>query len=547
MAEALPQLLGRQVSGFTALPLPRQFGLLAGFAAVVALVITLGNWALSPTYQVLLPGLGERDKAQAITVLTRNGMPNRLDPVSGALMVPAPRAHEARLQLATDGIPREAGIGFELLDQETGIGTSRMVENTRYQRALEGELARSVTTLHSVDSARVHLALPRQSVFVRDRKHASASVLVNLHPGRVLDEAQVAGVVHLVASSVPELEPERVTIVDQRGRLLSQPEQAANGALTVRHLDYTRRVEDSLRERVEAMLIPLLGESGMRVQVTADMDFTQVESTRESYDGDRAALRSEQLAEETSRNGIRGGVPGALTNQPPGAATLAELDADGVVLTGEETAEALPGSRSSRSTRNYEVDRTIEHTRQAPASLKRLSVAVVVDHREVLRDGEAVREPRDAAELDYLASLVREAVGFDETRGDSVNLVNASFRALQQDPALEPAPFWEEVWFRDLVKQGLAALGLLIVVLFVVRPALHRLAQPAPATLGTRDLAALAAQGGELEDDSLSLGGSRPRAVTFDDRLQSARKVATEDPRLAAQVVRQWMRSDEAG
>jgi flagellar M-ring protein FliF len=250
MADNLPDVLGKQVAGFTALPMQRQFGLVLGVALVVAVGVTIAMWGMQPTYQVLLPGMSERDQAQALTVLGREGIRTRLDPATGTLMVPATSVHEARLKLATEGLPRSAGVGFELLDEDRGLGTSRMQETARYQRALEGELTRSIMTLSSVNAARVHLALPRQSVFVRDRVRPSASVLVDLHPGRTLDETQIAGIVHMVASSVPELEAERVTVLDQRGRLLSQPANTAIAALPARQLDYTRRVEELLLDRI---------------------------------------------------------------------------------------------------------------------------------------------------------------------------------------------------------------------------------------------------------------------------------------------------------
>jgi flagellar M-ring protein FliF len=570
MAETLPQAFGRPLYGFTALPLPKQAGFLAGVAVIVAIAVGMVTWAMRPTYQPLMPGLSETDKALAITALTRSGIPHQLDSASGMLMVPAAEMHQARLQLATEGLPKTGGVGFELLDQQAGIGTSRMVENTRYQRALEGELARSVTTLSGVESARVHLALPRQTVFVRDRVRPSASVLVNLHPGRTLDDVQIAGIVHLVASSVPELEPERVTVVDQRGRLLSQSDDSRGNGAPSRQLEYTQALEDSIRQRVRDILAPIVGEAGVRVQVSAEVDFTQVESTKESFDGDNLALRSEQLAEEENRSGRAGGVPGALSNQPPGAATIAPPDgvpaADGAAVASADGAVSVqqPVNRNSRSTRNYEVDRTVEHIKQAPASLSRLSVAVVVDDREVPgENGQPSRVPRTEEELAYLRGLVRDAIGVDEARGDRVTLVNASFREYQAEPEPEAIPLWEQPWFLDLVKQGLGALGVLILILAVLRPAFNKLAQ-APRALGhaggtgaafrepllpgsvgavgpeTQRLPAGGRAADPLGDDTVSIG-ARPMP---EERLAHARAVAKEDPRVVAQVVRQWMGSD---
>ncbi|MEQ8992318.1 MAG: flagellar basal-body MS-ring/collar protein FliF [Pseudomonadales bacterium] len=540
MAQSLPQTLNRQLQGFTGLPLQRQLGLIGGLALVAALAVTLLTWGMRPQYQVLLPGMSDQDKSAAIASLTRAGIEHRLDPASGLLTVPGPRMHEARLQLATDGLPKADGVGFELLDRDTGIGTSQMAETARFQRALEGELARSVATLNSVQSARVHLALPRRTVFLRDRASPSASVLVDLHPGRNLDEVQIAGIVHLVASSVPELDPQRVTVVDQRGRLLSQPEDAVGSGTPVRQLEYARQLESSIRQRVLDILAPVVGEQGVRVQVAAEVDFTQVESTREVFDGDNRALRSEQLAQEERRSGATGGVPGALTNQPPGAATVAAAVPAAAGSTEAEAVAATPLDRNSRSTRNYEIDRTIEHVRQAPASLSRLSVAVVVDDREVVgADGARVREPRPADEIDYLSGLVREAIGYNEARGDRVTLVNASFRQAESLPESEPLPIWQQEWFQPQVKRVLAAVGVLLLMLLVLRPALKGLAQ-APA--GTPRLAAAGAAG-QLQDDRVQVGGMS--GPSPQERLGQVRTLAKEDPRVVAQVVKEWMGKDE--
>jgi len=558
MAQATAQSVARQLLGFGSLPLQRQLSILVGLGVVVALVVTLVTWGTQPTFQAVLPGMSERDKAEAIDLLTRAGIAHHLDTSTGAVMVPDSKVHEARLQLATGGLPREHGVGFELLDRDGGFGTSRMIENTRYQRALEGELARSVTTLDNVESARVHLALPRQSAFVRDRVRPSASVLVNLRPGRSIDDVQVAAIIHLVASSVAELEPERVTVVDQRGRLLSHPDDVASG-VPGPQLDYTRRVEESIRKRVQDLLAPLVGEGGMRVQVAAEIDFTQVESTRETYDGDKRALRSEQVSEDENRSGVAAGVPGALSNQPPGPAVVAQQSAPGngqgtatgtqangakAAATAETAAvaDAPPQSRSSQATRNFEVDRTIEHTKQAPGSLRRLSVAVVVDDRETVNEkGEAVRSPRDAAEIEHLTSLVREAVGYDEARGDRVSLINASFVVAEPVVSADPVAMWEEAWFRDLVKQGLAALGVLALILFVLRPALTKLAAGAPA--GGFQMATPAGGFVEVANDNVTIA-PRP-GPSSEERLLQARSLAKEDPRLVAHVVKQWMDKDE--
>jgi flagellar M-ring protein FliF len=580
MADTLPQTLSKQFSGLSRLPAHRQFGLVLGLAVVAAIAVGVALWGFTPRYTVLLSGASADDAAAAVEALDRREIPHRLDEHSGALTVPANRVHEARLALATDGLPRAHGVGFELLDEQRGFVASEALESARYQRALEGEIARSVETLDSIDSARVHLALPRQSVFLRDRVKPSASVLVNLHAGRSLDDAQIAGIVNLVASSVTGLETERVTVVDQRGRLLSRSDEQGGGASPSRQLDYTRRIEDAYRRRVEDILAPLVGRDGMRVQVTAEVDFTEVESTLETYDPSKPALRSEQVSEESAPGGLVGGVPGSLTNQPPAGATIAAAAGGaaafggggagatpaGVPLAGAQVAggtsgavgiasgaeavdsstssgagsAALPMSRSRHSTRNFELDHKIDHVRQAPATLRRLSVAVVVDDKDAVdAEGAHARTPRGAEEMEHLTALVREAVGFDEARGDRINVINASFREMEAVPPLPAAPLWQQPWARELARYGIAALGFALLVLLVLRPVLKSLASVPGSAEPAAGLPAPLAPGLPVP----AAAGNDQAALT-EQALGRARRMATEDPRVAAQVVRQWINGD---
>lgn len=550
MATSLTTTFNQQMQGFTSLPRQSQVGLLVGVAATVALVASLFLWVTRPSYAVLFPGLGERESAQVMEALGRQGIPYRIDPLSGALKVPSGRVHEARLQMATEGLPRTGGFGFEIMEQDQGIGTSRLVETARYHRALEGELARSVSTLSSVESARVHLAMPRETVFVRDRVRPSASVLVNLHPGRTLTERQVAGIVHLVSSSIPDMDPERVTVVDQRGQLLTPRDEDEGMNLSTRNLDFTRRMEESYVRRIMDIVSPIVGADGVRAQVSADLDFSRIERTIENFDPELTALRSEQLAEEESR-GIMGmmGIPGALTNQPPAGGVL---DAEGEGVLGPDA--PMPGSSSRRSTRNYEVDRTISHVREAPGTVRRLSVAVVLDFRDQLtEDGELVREPIPQEELQRIERLVREAVGFDARRGDSVNVMNAPFLPVAE-PDAYPAPvIWQEPWAQELARMALVALVALLLILLVVRPMLKGLAaKGAPETEEEAEERMRLEREG-LGEDQLSLtheGAAEPQALpgkkpaSYEENLQRVRDLIKEDPKLVAQVVKNWVADD---
>ena len=536
---------GTALDGFMRLPPQRQVGLLVALALVLGLLGAAFTYGTRPAMVPLMAGLTERDTADAMDALNRNGFKYTLDPASGRLMVPASALHEARIRLATEGLPRSATSGFENFGKDTGFGTSRMVENARYHHALEGELARSIMTLNGVESARVHLALPRPTVFLRDRATPTASVLINLHPGRNLDDAQTAGIVHLVASSVPDLEAERVTVVDQRGRLLTAPNDHASAGLSGRDLDYVQRLEQTYVRRISELLAPMLGVEGFRAQVAADVDFTLVESTREQFDPDNSVLRSEQFYEDlNSAPAGAMGIPGALSNQPPGGGVaMAPLqpNTNGLAADGAVVEPAPPQNSSRRSTRNFEIDRTVSHTRQAPASLRRLSVAVVVDHRAgAAEDGAPLREPLSEAEMAHISTLVREAVGFDAQRGDSVNVVNASFLAQTAPEPMAAPALWREPWMADLVKQGLLALLALIIVPLVLRPMLKNLSsQPVrrmPAVLpGTPGVPALAG------------AANAPLPVPAEsaaDPLKVAQDMVREDPKLVAQVVKQWVASD---
>ena len=543
-----------QFRGLASLPLERQIGLIVASVAAVTLVLSLFLWVSRPSFVVMYPNLEERETAQVMEALDRHGVRHRLDPATGTLQVAAAELHEARLKLATEGLPRTSGFGFELLQEDQGLGTSRLVEDARHQRAIEGELARSVATVEAVESARVHLAMPRQTVFVRERSRPTASVLVNLYAGRTLDRSRVAGIVHLVSSSIPDLDPENVTVVDQRGRLLTESGNGPDGlAGSGQQLDFTRRVEEGYARRILDIISPIVGADAVRAQVTADVDFSSVERTVESYAPDSATVRSEQIAEEESRGGGMAGIPGALTNQPPGAGFVRDPDADDA-----GGGREMPGSVSRRTVRNFELDRTISHVREAPGGLRRLSAAVVVDYREVPNDaGVLERVPLDEAEVERIAALVREAIGFNAERGDSVNVINASFRPQETpEPAPEP-PLWQEPWVADLARTALAVGMVLLVALLVVRPLLQSLAQRGRSVRQTQQMAlpegadAFGEAGGEQVNVGHASRGTLPApgggSGSHEANLETARTMVRENPKRVAQVMKTWIASDGAG
>jgi flagellar M-ring protein FliF len=539
MANEIATTQGGMIPG-GGLPLAvRQIGMLIAVAAAVALGVAAALWSQEPNYALLFGNLTEKDGSQVLDGLTKASIPYRIEPSNGAIMVPAKQLHEARLKLASQGLPKGNNVGFELMDEKPAFGVTQLQETARYQRAIEGELARSIGTLSTVQSARVHLAIPKQSVFIRDQDQPRASVLVDLYAGRSLDEGQVAAIVHLVSSSVPGLAANRVTVIDQKGRLLTTNESSRDLTQTSNQLDYKRRLESDFATRVEEILTPVVGPSAVRAQVVADVDFTITEQTSEKFSPERTPVRSEQVAEDVSSGGAAaGGVPGALSNQPPGPATAPEVVKPGAAK-GATAVVAAPVNSSKRATRNYEIDKTISHTKQATGNIRRLTVAVVVD--DVVstdKKGKVLRKARKPEDIERYTSLVKEAVGFDEKRGDRVNVINASFSV---PPAAEPlpsVPFWKQDWVWDLAKQVGGGIGALVVLLMVVRPLLRGLTARG-AGMGTPLL------GGGMETERAMLApGAQGAASGYEQQLQHAKQVAAQDPKRVAQVVKSWVGSD---
>lgn len=519
----------------------RRIGLVAGLVAAVAVGIGLFVWAQEPNYRPLYSRLSQQDAAEVVEALKAGNIPYRLDANTGAILVPAAQVHEVRLGLASQGLPRGEGVGYELLQRDQGFGTSQFMENARFNRALEAELARSISALNGVESARVHLAIPKQSVFIRERNQPSASVLVNLRPGRGLGESQVAAIVHMVASSVPGLEHDKVTVVDQRGRLLTRKEDNLLDA-TAQQLDYKQQLEDAYVRRIEALLTPMLGPGGVRAQVDARLEFGVEESTQELFDPAGIAVRSEQLSEQQKEDRPVGGVPGALTNQPPQAGTLAP----GEPL---DDAESRLVESSRNQTRNYEVSKTIRHSRRPLGVIQRLSVAVLVDEKDAVdEEGNPIRQPLSQEELDRISSLVQQAVGFDAERGDTISVISAPFQS--QDSA-ERTPLLEQPWVWETGRLLLAALLALALLVFVVRPLLRNLFGPKQPEELEEDPELEQLPGAEEplqlpgpEGENPLLAGV-PAPVSYEDALTAARQLVSQEPAVAANVVKDWLAEDE--
>lgn len=557
----------------------RQVGLLVGLAASVAIGFAVVLWSQQPEYKPLLGNLSGMDSSQVMDTLNAADIPYTVEPNSGALLVKSEDLARARMKLAAAGVaPSDGNVGFEILDQEQSLGTSQFMEATRYRRGLEGELARTISSLNNVKGARVHLAIPKSSVFVRDERKPTASVLVELYPGRALEPSQVMAIVNLVATSVPELTKSQVTVVDQKGNLLSDQQELSELTMAGKQFDYTRRMEGLLTQRVHNILQPVLGNGRYKAEVSADVDFSSVESTSEMFNPDQPALRSEQSVNEQRSSSLGAqGVPGALSNQPPGAAAAPEqaggqaapngpvaagqplLDANGQQVmdpaTGQPLLAPYPADKREQATRNYELDRSISHTKQQQGRLKRLSVAVVLDDKLSVNaeNGQVSRTPWSAEELARFTRLVQDSVGFDVSRGDSVSVINAPFTPDLGEEVVE-VPFYSQPWFWDIVKQVLGVLFILVLVFGVLRPVLNNITNPNKglATTGGSDaeLGEMGGLDGELSADRVSLGG--PQSILlpspsegYDAQLSAIKSLVAEDPGRVAQVVKEWINADE--
>ncbi|MDO9316645.1 MAG: flagellar basal-body MS-ring/collar protein FliF [Gammaproteobacteria bacterium] len=543
------------LTGFMRLDLVRQFGLMVGLAASVALGFAVVLWSRGEEYQPLYADMNGYDMNQLVEVLETGSTEYRVDPATGVILVPAAQVSTLRLQVAAAGITREAGYGYEALDLEQGLGTSQFMEANRYKRSQEGELQRTIMGFRNVQAARVHLATPERSVFVRSSRKPTASVFLTLMSGSDFSDTQVDAIANLVASSVPELTPENVTIVDQRGNLLSRKDDKSDLVIAGEQFDYARRYEDALVERVSRMLQPLVGAGRFTAEISADIDFTRTEQAAETYNPD-GILRSEQSLQER-RDGaeVNGGIPGALSNQPPVDGQVQDpLLADGALL--DPASAAGAGNTREQATRNYELDRTISYTNYDPVSVRRLSVAVMLDDRPALAAaaGEPATEAWTPEELERITAVVRDVVGYSAERGDSVTVINNRFAPLVIEE-IGAEPFWQQDWLLSTVKQVGGLLLVFVLVFSVLRPVLRNL-----AALGSqsKDMARVAG-GGEFADldidgkpvanDKVTLSGGDDILLPSPDdgyerQLNAIKGLVAQDPGRVAQVVKQWINDD---
>ena len=533
------------LAAFMRLPMQQKLLAIIALSMVAAIAVAGWTWTRTPTFAVLFTNVSERDGGNIIAALQQMNTPFKFSESGGAILVPQHQVHELRMRLASQGLPKGGVVGFELMETQK-IGMSQFIEQINFQRALEGELTRSIQSLAAVAGARVHLAIPKQTGFMRDEQKPSASVVLNIHPGRNLDPNQVAGIAHMVASSVPHLPAANVSVIDQSGNLLSTEKgNGRNAGLDATQLKYMQEIEASTVRRIENILAPMVGAGNFRAQVTADIDFSQAEQVAETYKPNSSpeiSIRSQQVSESGGGSPAAAGVPGALTNQPPVPATApltappapgtpgasAGATSPGATVASAATAANATAGRRDATT-NYELDKTIRHVRQPVGAIKRLSVAVVVNHRKsVAQDGKATYKALAGKEMAQINDLVKEAMGYSKERGDTLNVQNSPFATSDAEPVAE-TPIWKNPTLIGWALEGLKYLifaGLAGYLFFgVLKPFLRKLMDSASKIPVMPEEVAYAA----------------PGTANYDQKVQAARDMARQEPKMVATVIKNWV------
>ena len=556
---AMQRLLAYARSGGT-----QAFLLMLGVAAIIGVMISIWLWSQKTEYKVLFSNYSDKDGGAIVTALQQMNVPYKIADTGNAILVPDKQVHDVRLRLASQGLPKGGGVGFELMESQK-LGVSQFLEQVNFQRALEGEMARSIQSIGAVQSARIHLALHKASVFVREQQKPTASVLLNLHPGRSLDQSQVNAIIHLVASSVPSLEASNVTVVDQTGNLLSGPEKPKDGkTLDPTQIQYVQELQRNIIKRVESILTPIVGENNVRAEATAEVDFSRSETAAETYTPNQPpkgdpAIRSQQSNEsQTVVSNAAGGIPGALTNQPPvpstapittpatGARAPAAATAPGARPNATAVAPPVPIKTQKEATVNYEVDKTIRYTQMPMGGLKRLTVAVVVNYKKQTdADGSAKMVPLSDAEKTQVADLVKEAMGYNKDRGDSLNVVNSPFAV--KDAVIEP-PLWKRpemlALAQEIGKYVLVGIVLLYIFFAYLRPMLRKLSRTINPEPPAGSAVKEEGEDNEDEDAIVNLseqGQARQGVRKYEDNLNAAKQLAKQDPKVVANLIKNWV------
>lgn len=534
--------------------IPQQIGsklfLLAGMAAVIAVMVVFWLWSQQPDYRVLYSNFADKDGGAIVAALDKMNVPYKLSETGTAILVPAAEVHQARLKLASEGLPKGGNVGFELLEKQK-FGVSQFVEQVNFQRGLEGELERSIQAIGSVESAIIHLAIPKQSVFARDQQKPTASVLLNVLPGRNLDPNQVSAIVHLVASSVPNLPAKNVTVVDQNGELLSSAGKKPGAkSLDPSQLKYIDELQQNIARRVESIIAPIVGPQNVRAEASVEVDFTSTEQAAEIYkpnqNTNEVAVRSMQSNESTSVNSNAAtGVPGALSNQPPEDATAPIVAEEGEEAT-QTAAATTPVNSQKNTTTNFEVDKTVRYVQQAMGGIKRINVAVVVNNMpEVGADGNTTYRALTDAEKQQINDLAKQAMGFNEARGDALAVVNSAFAQEAVEPLPEVA-IWQQPAFIEYVKDALRFIvGIVVLMMLykkILKPMFNKLTEPIALVKQQEQIA-----NGNPGVSSLNSGNGEtvmetdPQVISsYNQSLETAKQIASDNPRMVANVVSGW-------
>ncbi len=542
-----PRSLGERLA---ALPLKALLMLGMGAAALAAVAIALALNGNKADYKVLFAGLSDKDGGAVLAQLSQMNVPYRHSDGGGAILVPADKVHDVRMKLGLLGLPKASGGGYELLDTPK-FGQTQAGENVSIKRAIEGELMRTIGSLSAVQSARVLLALPAQNGFFREQQKPSASVAVTLYPGRTLDRAQLAGIVHLVSSSVPEMSSKAVSVVDGDGTLLTAQEGTTGQGLDAQQLQYEQQVESGLQRRVVELLEPVVGRENLRATITADLDFSETLQVSEEYKPNQgtptASVKTQQTVESTQPGANPpSGVPGAQSNQPP---VPASAPINGAAQKVQPAQGGTAGGTSRReATTQFEVDKTQRTVRAASGTIRRLSAAVVVNHTTTTdAKGKTKTTPLTTPEIEKLTALVQQAIGYSKERGDTVTVINAPFRVPPTAKVDEP-PVWQQPWLQDLLRAAAAPAALaftaLLIVMTLIRPALKTLFAPPPPPEPGSQVDAV------VDDDNLlpAPGGTALalEAPKINEKLESARALAKQNPAAVAGIVRSLINPDEA-
>lgn len=559
------------IEGFSGLPILRQVGLLLGLAASVAIGFAVVLWSQQPDFKPLYTDISYLDASQVTTILNNEKIKYQLDTEQNTLMVEATQIHNARLKLAAAGMPMGNEIGYELMDRDNGFGASQFMEKARYHRSIEGEITKTISSISGVRSARVHIAIPNKSVFVGDPRKPSASVMVDLHPGKSLDPSQVEAIASLVAASIPEMTIKSVTVIDQKGNLLSEAEGQDHLQRATKHMEYVESLEKKYLKRISNILEPILLAENFKVEITADVDFTSQEQTSEIFNPDQAAIRSEQILDEQRRSqNAADGVPGALSNQPP----TTPVTAPAAPATAAAAVNSEPENLRKQTSKNYELDRTISHIQHAVGQVRRLSVAVVVNNKpapinnvatvgaadkkskkedkapkddkaEKTAAVEIPRVPLTEQDIEQINRLVKDAIGYDANRGDSVVVINQAFveKPLMVIEQMPEVTLLQQDWVKTAIKQALAALFVLIMVFAVLKPILRNLATVGKVNLTATQTFAL----NDAEADEPTIKAEEPEIFlpgpeeSYEAQLNAVKGMVSDDPRRVAQVVKTWL------